>query len=390
MSFDEILKLKKKAKTEEHKSFYVPFLIVGKDLHALSLYQQVTKDKDKDKPELKKTLLFPSTVKNLKDLSWYGPSTIRNENIEIFKKLNELNDDQCRTTSAVFFKEGKFHEFGGRSKPGELIYSESYYVNEGLIYDENQLLSMTEEEFQTVLSDTHQSGIKSITIEEPTDLVEPVNYTVELFDGLEIKTKTLVWGLMPHELLELVKDKSKIDRGLIEYFQSLKTPAQVCVEYDLSGVKDSEVIKDLPMDKTWFLPLSQTHEWGHFIGDIFEVDNKTTLRLVHFFDEKENNEEDVAKKIRLLRRLLEKIFNVNKNFFEENFVRVSETSCCQKIDDKEYKSLEKPLENVQFISHSSPFDENSERKESFEDSFFVSGYTTRALIHTRLASQKLM
>lgn len=385
MSFNDILKLKKQ-KEDQHKTStqYFKSLVVGKDLFAMKVYHELSKLSQNvaDSSENRGSLAFlaPDKIESLRDLQWRGPSRARGQNTEALKELYpELAADTNEVTS-IFFKDGKFHPFGSRAKSSPLLEGEDYFKQNTIRVNENEIYpELGEEEVLDKMFDSITNcPIVSISYEaNPTDLVEPVFWKVNLSDGKVIQTSHLYWGLHPFRLMDLMSGKESLDRKVIENFQALRTKSQLSVEYQLSSTNFDEI------DKTWFLPLSQTHDWGHFIGDFFVEGDHAVGRFIHFLDEKEVNEEDVAKKLRILKRNFEKILDDKKQIIGDEYVRFEEYSDCQNINDETFKETPTPFKNLYMFGNNAPLGLQNQESFSFEDSLVVPTHLVRGLLTTR-------
>lgn len=376
MSFNDILKLKKQ-KEESHSEtkLYTKYLVVGKDLFSAKVYTELAKNIEKQNI----TFLSPEKVESLRDLEWKGPSRARGENMQSLKELIPASEE-IEKTDAIFFKDGKFHPFGSRAKSSPLLEGEEYFKQSTIRFEENGIYPelYNEETQDELLKSIVNCPIVSVSFNSsPDDLVEPAYWTVALSDGREIKTSNLFWGLHPFLLIDLLKNKDSLDRHLIEQFQSLRTKSQISVEFQLKNVDFED------SNKTWFLPLSQTHDWGHFIGDFYTSNDQSVGRFIHFLDEKEVNEDDVAKKLRILKRNFEKILDKNKEILGQEYVRFEEYSDCQKINDKAFQELELPFKNLYLYGNNAPFVNSIEENVNFEDSASVPSHFVRGLMTTQ-------
>lgn len=377
MSFNDILKLKKQ-KEDEQKAVnkYYKSLVVGKDLFAVKVHHELSKSIENGSL----AFLAPDKVESLKDLQWRGPSRARGNNSNTLKQMCPELVNETAETSAIFFKEGKFHEFDSRAKPSPLLEGESYFMQNTLRINENQIYPelSSDEVLGRVLSEAIACPIVKIEFyRDPEDLIEPIHWEVFLSDGRVIQTSNLYWGLHPFRLMDLLNHRERLDRKIIENFQALRTKSQLSVEFALSSTDFENV------DKTWFLPLSQTHDWGHFIGDFFVEDHHAVGRFIHFLDEKEVNEEDVAKKLRILKRNFEKILDKKKDIIGDEYVRFEEYSDCQNINDESFVNTPSPFKNLFMFGNNAPFIHRAEENKSFEDSECVPTHLVRGLMTTR-------
>ena len=105
------------------------------------------------------------------------------------------------------------------------------------------------------------------------------------------------------------------------------------------------------------IPQSMTHEWGSFLLDIepFNPTNSTQeLTAVTFLSEDDVQEEDLAKKIKLMRRVIERVL---PEFTEDNvdqMIRFSDEFDITGVDDTLFSDLQS--EHVKFCGHASPID----------------------------------
>ena len=84
-----------------------------------------------------------------------------------------------------------------------------------------------------------------------------------------------------------------------------------------------------------FLPVSLTHEQGHFIGDVKKInEKKSQFSFVHFIDPNEVNEEHIGRLIKNLKRQLEKIFELKRGMFGEDVIALSPIGIAKTIDDE--------------------------------------------------------
>lgn len=355
MALKDLQKLKKTVTAPTQKRFY-RHLIVGNDLFSLATYQLLVEKFG----ETEVGLLAKREVTR-EDLQFKGPNSLRGEaNIAHFKKLYPHVELEFSEQEPCFYKEQKFRKFGGRSKPETLLWGEEYYVGRSAQFDLEQVFSfLKDEEFLTKVSDRLEIHLpKAIVMATPEDLVENAHWSIECTDGLQLNCEKLYWGDSPSEFLELTRNKSELSSELIEYCGDTKTPSSLFIKFQFE-----KPLTD--MDKTVFLPLSYTHEWGHFIGE-FHGDESREVEFVSFLVPEQTNEEDISKKIRILKRNLEKIFYEYKQNNPKEFITLEDNSPCLKIDDSLYDNVRDAVKNLNFISINGPIESFQEEENSFE------------------------
>ncbi len=208
--------------------------------------------------------------------------------------------------SNVFYKDTKFHKFGGRAKPHELKEDEAFFLEpffqiklEGLFTDE-QWNSLDE----TLASNSKIKYISSVEITKPSDLVEVTNYKLKTGELETLDCENLYWCESPKSFYSKVSAKDELSDEVAAFASGLEHRIGLTVYF--------EVDKKVYADKgTVFLPQSVTHEWGHFIADFNEYDELTqsqSFSCMMFVNEDEVNEEDLAKKIKLMKRVIERVF----------------------------------------------------------------------------------
>jgi hypothetical protein len=82
-----------------------------------------------------------------------------------------------------------------------------------------------------------------------------------------------------------------------------------------------------PEAATLFVPQSMTHEWGHFIVDIHSYDSKKNGHLINaliLLHEEEPTSELMADKIKLCKRVFERVFNDFSQYTSKEYIHASE------------------------------------------------------------------
>ena len=250
----------------------VDHIIVGVNEHTNSLIN-----------EEQKTLIVSENVIKTREIISIGPSTNRSPS------FSEMEGHHY----SVFYKDLKFRKFGGRSKPCQLLAGETFYTFPAL-QDKRDVIS--EETTESLNKHLHQGQLKRIRLTEG-------GFELDLQNNTILKTTALSWGRSLPEFIDLVENKDQLPKELIESIPHFSGPGKLYISLEISDQTD-ELLK-----KTFFLPLSYTHDHGHFIGEFFQAENNQMNGEFLFFLNLENlSEEEVSRTIRTFKRVLEKAF----------------------------------------------------------------------------------
>lgn len=368
MAFKDIHKLKKIAVVEK-EIINVPYLVVGKDIFSISLYSDL---KTAHGQESVRLLSEDAILKS--DLLPKGPSTIRGEtNQKIFKTLYpDVAITKCNENS-LFYKDMTWKSFGGRSKPEVLKYDEGFFTGERIDPNYEEIfknVTHSDEYIESLNGEAYQVRIKSINRSEN-------GFVVECINGTEFHCEYLYFGLSPYHYLQYYVDKNHLSVPIIEFCESTQTSSALFVKFVFNEVPLSDI------KETLFIPLSYTHDWGHFIGEFKQVDNHQEIEFMHFLEDQLMSEEDVSRVIRLLKKSMEKIFDNFLKIKSAEYIALEQEIGCLKIDDQGFeKSLELNIletHNLFFIGINAPIHSSQRVNASFEYSPETLNGVVRAL-----------
>ncbi len=369
MSFSSILKLKK-ANDEEQQAQYIRHLVVGSDIFSMAIFLDLLNKHGEGNVALLHE--FPLTKKHVELI---GPSMLRGEEaIESFTSLFPNVSVKKIEEESKFFKELKWRKFSGRSKSEKLLFNEEFYVRPRADVDFSQLFPFLESDqaFSDVEKNRIDSQIKNVKKIEATDLIEPNNFKIECLNKTTITCEKLYWGKGPREFLNKYENKSELSDKFIEFCESTEAPSVLYINFTY----DIEVTND---NSTLFIPLSYTHDWGHFIGEFKSHENgQQKAEFITHLDPQHCNEEDISRKIRLLKRNLEKIYPHLKNNSYEEYLRLTDYSPCLNVDDSSYQNIEKEFSNLEMVSFNAPIKGSAPINDSCEDSLNGVDFLARA------------
>lgn len=362
MSFN--LRSLKKVEDNTVETTYCRHAVVGDDLFSVALLRELQKKYGKDNV----AWVCPRPLTE-KDLVPMGPNTLRGEaNIEKFKRFFPDVETSEVEKPSVFFKELKWRPFGGRAKSEPLLWNEEFFINKRADFDILAVFPFLKEEnlYEELERARMDFGVKNVLKVIPGDLAEPANFEVELSNNDILKCEHLYWGGGPRSFLDCYGNKNELSNEFITFCEEAMAPAALYVQLEFSKAVTDKT-------ETLFIPLSYTHEWGHFVGEFKELENsengaKQRAEFVTFMDIDHTNEQEISKKIRLLKKNLEKIFGENAASFDSEFIKLSESSPCLKVDDNLFKDLKGEWQNLSLASFNAPMESCSESLENCEDS----------------------
>lgn len=368
MAFKDIHKLKKIVEIQK-EYIETEHLVVGKDVFAISIYKHLVNKFGEDKVRL----LSEDKI-GFADLFVKGPSTLRGEeNKKVIKNLYPQIDFESIDSASLFYKDLAWKAFGGRSKSEVLKFDEEFFVPSRLIADEKVFfpwLTNNEEDLNSINSKAYQVKIKNIHYKDEKFLVECIN-------GTEFKSASLYFGKSPFYFLKNFAEKNDLSAEFMQFCESTKTVSGLFIKYlfekPLSDLKE-----------TMFIPLSYTHDWGHFVGEFKDTELGQTADFLHYIDEDHTSEEDVSRTIRQLKKSFEKIFeNFSKNNFKE-YISIEEEMGCLNIDDSMFalclNEKDIMLKKLFFLGRSAPIINDQCGDGSFEYSKKEITQLARALI----------
>lgn len=227
--------------------------------------------------------------------------------------------------NSEYYKEGRFVPFRSRGKSYELIHNEQDWVEGTPAYAGHHLEFSYDEQ---ILKSCDVQHIVSIQKQVPQDFVEPIHWSLTLGDHRIINCENLFWFDGPHSFYSVWDKKDNNLKEILSNRSKDYVPlAQLSLGFEFSYEVTSKTNR-------LFLPLSATHRHGHFIGAFSPcTSNVQKGTFIHFFDSNEDNEEDLARKVKLLKRTLEKIFSINWSRLASEHISVFEIEIPQMVDN---------------------------------------------------------
>lgn len=344
----------KKVEDDKHKEesrLYFDHLVIGDNWEAaLKYFKLLRSNPDQTVRLISSSILTKKLVEN--DFK-SRMNTIRDE--ALAKKIIDYNvklEILKNESESLFYKDTKFHKFSGRAKPHELkededIFKESLYSYkwESLFHDDD-----LENFDDKILKYQYNKFIDEIEFVEPTDLVEKTHFKILTAENETFECENLHWCLSPKEFYKLVKNKDMLDDSIHQYCNKLESRTSLTVAFKVAGEFHSD-------SNTIYLPQSVTHEWGHFICEIEKYDpelNEQKMKALMFVTEEISTEEELAKKIKLMTRVIDRVFPEFAKLQKEEFINYRLHSFIKCQDDSLAHSMKEKHPMLHFYGEGAP------------------------------------
>lgn len=359
-----INRLRKLRRVEENKGekIFKRNLVVGNDLFSLELYDLLNQKYGQSEV----SLLTPKKIDS-EDLRIKGPNMLRGEsNIKAFKCFYPEYEGLSKDDNAEFFKELKFRKFSSRSKHEKLLWGEEFFKGPKVKLEQKELFTVLKKENFYIENekDFLVKNITGINFISTDDLLENANWEISCSNGDRMLCEHLYWGLGPKSFLDLYTEKSKLSNQFMEFCERQASPMALNIKFNFDG----EITKK---EETLFIPLSYTHEWGHFVGEFnlySENEKSQSAEFLLYLNHHHTTEEEISRNIRILKKNLEKIFPKIKTTKAKEYISLSENVACQNIDDYLFPRGEFENKKINFIGFNAPLDEKEFNFDTFADS----------------------
>ena len=297
--------LKKKTSQEQVQTtrLYFKRVVVGDNLEAVLCYLELNKKFPGEVKIITKSPYLKSEITQQLNcsLNFIRSEEVAQELIGLNPRLEIIPGEK----NVLFYKDTKFQKIGGRVKPFDLKENEKlftkpfYRFNPMGLFDEQNLELLEESLKEAQLNKI----IAKIQVCAPTDMVEPTHYKLITGENEEIDCEYLYYCESPKNFLSLVKNKEDLDDIIHEYVTGLEPLGSFNVYFECDR-------KIYDFSGTMLIPQSLTHEWGNFILDFEAYDSVTNtqnFKVLSFVGDEDLQEEDLAKKIKLMKRVLERV-----------------------------------------------------------------------------------
>lgn len=353
MSFN-LTDLKKKVDPNISKStttYYQRKIVIGSDffsiLRFLSLHQNFPS-------EVKMIGDRPLSAKALKRDMHANIRRIRTEeDAKLFSEIFPEIELKKIESSPKFYKDGELKEFGGKAEPMKIFSGEKEFVSTSYQFDLTSLIK-TEiwEKLDSILDEFYlEKRILSIENTENNDLAEPRNFKLTTGDEQIYLTEEIFYQDTVKSLLNLFTNKSDLGDDAVHFISSYKSKSAI----ELSFILNKEIETD---QATFLFPRSQTHEWGHYIFEFTQIEQKPALNAVILIHAEEYNEEELAKKIRHFKTTIKRFYSdfettIEKEhiLFHPEYYLINEETLTTKIPSLHLnRPLDKALDGLTYLT----------------------------------------
>jgi hypothetical protein len=305
-------------------------LIIGQDLGAVLKLLEIQK---KFPEESVKLLSFRSiNRKSLIENYEFGVTQLRTPEVieQIYRKFHQIRISP-QTKEASFYKEGKFYEFGGRAKCMELLPGEEFFTRKGYRFELPSLFSKDDwdnlDHNLTVNSEIRI--LESLQTKTPEELIDKKEWGLFFRDFSTLTCEKLYISISPKKFLSFFSHKERLSSHLIDFCTSVKIQSAISVTWKLNKEFFSE-------EKTLFIPQSMTHDWGHFLLEFESYNFEKREQICHalfLIHEDEPQSENIAFKIKLMKRVLDRLFPEIEKHITSEYIRFDEEMFISNIKD---------------------------------------------------------
>lgn len=340
---------------QKSTSSHFQHVILGQDLGAVLKLIEVKENAPEEKVRL--ITSRPLNRQALLENYEYGVSQLRSPvSVEnIYKKYHGAKI-LPQAKDASFYKDGKFHEFSGRAKSMDLLAGEEFFSHKGYKLELSSLFKPEIwENLDTILNEHSEIRIfESIEKTIPLDLVDKKEWMLTFKDFARTTCENLYISMSPKKFLNYLHNKDSLTPELIDVCTSVNVQAAISVSWRL----DKEIHSE---EKTLFIPQSMTHEWGHFIVEFesfnFQL-NQQCCHVLFLIHDEEPQSEDLAGKIKLMKRVLDRVFPDIEKHIKKEFIRFDEEMFVSNIKDGSVEQLSFDYPSLRFLGQASPMAEH--------------------------------
>lgn len=297
------LKKIKEEDTAKGRRLYYKYIVLGENVASILTFYQLHK---KFPGEVRLITKNPYLMDDFYTELDCTLGSIRST--EVASKLTEFNSHLeifTENRDVYFYKDAKFHKFGGRARAHDLSELESFFQNDSYHLKLDPLLDNKEvEELDELLKEFQINKIiEKIEVVEPKDLVEVSHFKLQTGEHESFECEKLFYTHSPKAFFSKVINKDDLSDSLGAFCAGVESHPAISVSFTSNKKVDNA--------GTYIIPQSLTHDWGSFVCDFDRFDEELqsqAFRVLTYIGENDLQEEELAKKIKLMRRVLERVF----------------------------------------------------------------------------------
>ena len=337
----------KKGFSQDNQVSFTAHVILGSDLASILKLMELRKSY----PHESIKLVSPRIVnkKLLVETFQFGVSQLRSEEAvtEIYK--NQFHAKFWPQQQAPqFYKDGKFHDFGGRAKPMDLLSGEDFFLTKGYRLEISSLFETEVWENLDAIIQSHLDIriLEGIEKTQSNDLVEKDEWLLTFKDFKKITCESLYSSLTPKKFLALLKNKEGLTPDVIDFCSSAQSSGAMSITWVMKKEMSSE-------QRSLFIPQSMTHEWGHFIVEFEHSSEGYLCHGLFLVHEEEPQSEDLASKIKLMKRVLDRVFPDFEINIHKEYIRFDDEMFISGIKDNLIEQISFDYPTLRFLGQSS-------------------------------------
>lgn len=341
---------KKSDSAQTIKTKHYRHVVIGQDLGAVLKLVELRKNAPEESVRLISSR--PLNRQLLLENYEYGVTSLRSS-IAVENIYRKHHDAKMfpQGAEALFYKDGKFHEFGGRAKSMELLPGEEFFSQKGYRIELASFFSPEDwENLDQILNDHSEIRIfDSIEKTTPEDLVDKKEWELLFRDFARISCEYLYVSMSPKKFLNLFSNKDSLSAEFIDVCTAVEVQSAMSITLKLN----KEIYAE---ERTLFLPQSMTHEWGHFIVEFETYNHQKKEQLCHILfliHEEEPQTEDLGSKIKLMKRVVDRVFPDLEKHIVKEFIRFDEEMFISHVKDSALEQLSFDYPTLRFLGQSS-------------------------------------
>jgi len=342
----------KKIKEEQKKevsTLLKKHIVVGQSYEAIYAVLKLSKKYGKENVLLLTEL--PLNVSMIKEQIKCTIPSVRDEKSAEYLRSHYPALEILPSNSKVqFYKDGKFYFFGSKAKPMPLLAGEKYFTQEHFQVKLEKLFENEWENVESLLE--NQQMIKFIeTIQLLEEKNEPVRFEIIGSDDENIHCEQLYWVESPQMFVNKVKNKNQLSDEFMTYVGAQETMGALTLHFECHGQAHDAI-------GTFLLPQSMTHEWGHFICQIDhyepETDTQSLTVMMMIREGDDVSEEDLAKKVRLMKRVMQRSLSSFKDRKYKEYIYFKEQALFLNFEDDLSDTIWKKQPYVHMLGSAGP------------------------------------
>ena len=345
------LKKKSQDELETTRTQYFKYIVCGENISGVLTFLHLNRKYPGEVKLITKNSFLKEEI--LKEYQTTLPSIRSQEAADAIVSLSPRLEVFKNKSESVFYKDTKFQSFEGRAKPHEMMELETFFKDTSFEMNFLGLFQNDEYENLDTLLKEHQLHkiISEIEVTTPTDLVEKTHFNIKTGEFESFRCEKLYFCESPRKFMNLVSNKDMLSDSVSEFATAIENTPAIVVNTKVST-------KLYDNAGTVIIPQSMTHDWGSFMVEFeaYSPDTETQeFKSLMFLEGDGMQEEELAKKIRHMKRVIERVFPELSDHEVSSNIRYDHEYHLGGINKTHYEVLKN--EYVRFLGHASSLPE---------------------------------